>query len=95
MLSDAKARKLKPDDKPVAVGGIPGLYLRPGTTVGSGKFYLRFTSPTTGKRRDMGLGTYPSTGIADARKLAMQARAEIEAIQRRQGGTFPPITATA
>ena len=42
-----------------------------------GKWILRFKSPETGKRRDMGLGRYPETGIAAARKLASSAREQI------------------
>ena len=44
---------------------------------GRGKWILRFMSPTTGRRRDMGLGVYPEVGIADARVRALQARQEI------------------
>lgn len=77
MLSNAKAKNLLPGDKALAVGGTPGLWLHPGSGRGTGKFMLRFVSPTTGKRRDMGLGTFPETGLADARRLAMEARAQI------------------
>lgn len=35
---------------------------------------MRFISPVTGKRRDMGLSTYPGVSISDARKLALSAR---------------------
>ena len=73
MLTDVKARKITPDDKTLAVGGVKGLYLRAGTSKGTGKFFLRFMSPATGKRRDMGLGSYPEFGLADARRLAMEA----------------------
>lgn len=59
MLSDAKARKLKPNDRPVSDGTIVGLYLVPSSTAGSGKWILRFVSPMNGKRREMGLGSYP------------------------------------
>ncbi|GGF95795.1 hypothetical protein GCM10010924_24880 [Rhizobium wenxiniae] len=59
MLSDAKARKIKPKDKPVSDGTVPGLYLVPTeTSAGTGKRLLRFVSPGTGKRREMGLGSY-------------------------------------
>jgi len=78
MLTDVKARKLKARGKPLAVGGVAGLYLRPGTKNGAGKFTLRFVSPETGRRRDMGLGTYPAIGIALARKNAIEARDLIE-----------------
>jgi hypothetical protein len=35
---------------------------------------FRFTSPTTGKRRDAGLGAYPETSIAKAREKALAMR---------------------
>lgn len=78
MLSDAKARKLKPTDKPVSDGTIVGLYLVPGGSPGSGKWILRFLSPATGKRREMGLGSYPTTSIRDARVKAFEARGVID-----------------
>lgn len=73
-LTDARARTIRPGDKPVSAGGVSGLYLFPGTVRGQGKWILRFVSPLSGKRRDMGLGTYPEVGIAAARKTALQAR---------------------
>ncbi|CAH0338610.1 tyrosine-type recombinase/integrase [Rhizobium sp. CECT 9324] len=78
MLSDAKARKLKPTDKPVLDGTIKGLYLFPAQTPGTGKWILRFVSPKTSKRRDMGLGSYPTVPIRDARTRAFEARTKIE-----------------
>ncbi len=78
MLSDARARKLKPDDKPVLDGTIKGLYLFPAQTPGTGKWILRFVSPKTSKRRDMGLGSYPTISIRDARTKAFEARLKIE-----------------
>ncbi|WP_210163640.1 Arm DNA-binding domain-containing protein [Ciceribacter selenitireducens] len=74
MLSDAKARKLKPNDKPVSGGTIVGLYPVPSSTAGSGKWILRFVSPMNGKLREMGLGRYPTTSIRDARAKAFEAR---------------------
>ncbi|MGH1455066.1 MAG: tyrosine-type recombinase/integrase [Paracoccaceae bacterium] len=74
MLTDLKARKMKSGDRPQSVGGVPGLSLHSKSTKGTGKFILRFVSPETGKRRDMGLGSYPETGIAQARKLGFEAR---------------------
>lgn len=92
MLTDAKARKSKRDDKPTAVGGVPGLYFKPSAKAGSGKFVLRFVSPTTGKRRDMGLGSYPALSIAQARKMAIEARERIQCgadpIDERQRAAF-------
>lgn len=77
MLTDAKARRLKPGDKSVSDGTVPGLYLLAGSSPGRGKWILRFVSPETRKRRDMGLGTYPAVSIAAARREAAEARQAI------------------
>lgn len=74
MLTDAVARKLEPGSKPRSDGTVQGLQLIPSKTKGRGKWNLRFVSPVTGKRRDMGLGTYPDIGIAAARRAALEAR---------------------
>jgi integrase len=74
MLSDLKAKNIKPGDKPIGDGTVTGLRLEPGSAKGRGKWNLRFVSPITGKRRDMGLGAYPETSITDARKSAATAR---------------------
>ena len=73
-LSDLKAKKIGPGTKPVADGRVAGLRLEPGTARGQGKWILRFVSPVSGKRRDMGLGAYPETGVAEARARGMEAR---------------------
>ncbi|MCS3744349.1 integrase [Rhizobium sp. BK661] len=39
---------------------------------------MRFVSPTSGKRREMGLGSYPNTTIRDARAKAFEARSVID-----------------
>lgn len=80
MLSDTKARSMQPGGKALA-GGVPGLWLFPSNSRGRGKWILRFVSPVTRKRRDLGLGPYPEVGIAAARSLASQARAQIAAGQ--------------
>jgi integrase len=77
MLTDLKARKIAPDSTPIADGTIPGLRLEPGAARGRGKWTLRFVSPETGKRRDMGLGAYPEVGIVAARARAAEARQAI------------------
>lgn len=79
ILSDTKARNIKPDDPQIAHGGVTGLILIPAKTKGHGKWVLRFVSPVTGKRRNAGLGSYPETGIAEAGKLAMGMREMIAA----------------
>lgn len=72
LLTDAKARSLKPGESPVAHGGIVGLALHPSPShKGQGKWVLRYVSPVTGKRRNAGLGSYPAISLAEA---AQQAR---------------------
>ena len=79
MLTETKARRIKPGDKSVADGTVTGLRLMPATTNGRGKWQLRFVSPETNRRRDMGLGVYPEVSIADARDRALAARKLIAA----------------
>jgi integrase len=88
-LSDLKARGIKPKSKPMADGTVTGLWLHPGKVAGQGKWLLRFVSPETKKRRDMGLGTYPAVNITEARKHANSARElirnRIDPIDARKG----------
>ncbi len=58
-----------------AVGGVSGLYLR--TVGGSCSWVLR--TVIAGKRRDMGLGGFPSVTLAGARERAREARLAIDA----------------
>ncbi|HDO1313437.1 tyrosine-type recombinase/integrase [Aeromonas veronii] len=77
LLSDAKARSIKPDDKPIPHGGITGLTLHPSTTKGRGKWVFRYVSPVTGKRRNAGLGIYPEISIADVGNQARLMREQL------------------
>jgi len=77
LLSDAKARSIKPDDKPIPHGGITGLTLHPSTTKGRGKWVLRYVSPVTGKRRNAGLGIYPEISIAEVGNQARLMREQM------------------
>ncbi|WP_284447254.1 tyrosine-type recombinase/integrase [Fluviibacter phosphoraccumulans] len=77
ILTDTKARSIRPEDKPVPHGAIPGLTLEPNRTRGRGKWNLRYVSPVTGKRRSAGLGSYPDVSIAEAAKRAAAMRTEI------------------
>lgn len=74
MLTDVGARKIEPAGKPISDGAVSGLYLFPSTRTGIGKWILRYVSPRTKKRRDMGLGRYPDVPIRDARSAALEAR---------------------
>ena len=76
-LTDRVARNLTPSDSAVADGIVTGLYLYPSSKKGHGKWKLRFVSPETGKRRDMGLGAYPAVSIAQARDAGIEARKAI------------------
>ncbi len=73
-LTDTKAKNIKPGSKPLADGTVDGLRLMPGKEKGRGKWEMRFTSPVTGKRRDMGFGVYPDVSVAEARGRAADAR---------------------
>lgn len=73
-LTDLKARNIKPSDKPLADGSLDGLRLHPGSEPGVGKWELRYKSPVSGKRRDMGFGVYPAVSISEARARAADAR---------------------
>ena len=74
MLTETKAKRIKSGDKPVADGTVTGLRLLATGTAGRGKWQLRFVSPETEKRRDMGLGAYPDVSIGQAREAANDAR---------------------
>ena len=55
-MAHLKAKKIAPSGKPMSDGTIAGLRLEPGSAKGQGKWILRFVSPVTAKRRDMGRG---------------------------------------
>lgn len=75
ILTETKARSMKPGDKPLPDGKVTGLRLHPHSREkGRGQWKLRFISPSTKQRRDMGLGAYPDVSIADARAKAEEAR---------------------
>jgi integrase len=78
LLTDTKARSVKPGGTPLAHGGVTGLALHPSPThKGQGKWVLRFVSPVTKKRRNAGLGTYPDTSVAEAAQQARLMREQI------------------
>ena len=75
ILSDTKARSIKPGDKALPHGGVTGLTLHPSETKGKGKWVFRYVSPVSHKRRNKGLGSYPEVGVAEAGKNAQELRA--------------------
>ena len=74
MLRDATAKSIKPEDKPLPDGTVAGLRLLPTKVKGRGQWKLRYVSPTTSKRRDIGFGVYPEVSIHEARRLGTEAR---------------------
>ncbi len=77
VITDAKARNMKPTDGLLSHGGVTGLALEPSKTKGHGKWIMRYTSPVTQKRRKAGLGAYPEVGIAEAGKKGMSFREQL------------------
>lgn len=77
LLTHSKAKHIQPSDKPLPHGGITGLTLHPSSTKGRGKWVLRYMSPTTQKRRNAGLGSYPEITISEAAIIASTMREQI------------------
>jgi len=77
-LSALEVKRLKhPGDREapvrIAVGGVSGLHLQ--ITPGGGRSWVLRLS-VGGKRRELGLGSYPEVGLADAHSLAREAKAK-------------------
>ena len=79
ILTDTKAKTISPHGGKIADGTQQGLWLCPSNIKGRGYWQLRYTSPVTGKRRDIGLGTYPDVSISFARKQATETKEAIAA----------------
>lgn len=69
-LAEKASAKLARSDGTHAVGGIPGLYLR--VSGGARSWILRYSF--AGRRRDLGLGSYASLTLAEAREAARKQR---------------------
>lgn len=78
MLTDTAIRKAKPGAKPTKLADGGGLYLllRPD---GGRWWRWDYRRPVTGKRNTLSLGTYPETGLADARVRHAEARKALAA----------------
>ena len=80
-LTDTAIRKAKPSDKPVKLTDGQGLYLllRPD---GARWWRWDYRRPVTGRRNTLSLGTYPDTGLADARAKRDEARRLLAALHQ-------------
>jgi integrase len=103
-LSDVTVRKAKPADKAQRLFDGGGLYLE--VSPAGGKLW-RWKYRIAGKEKRLSLGTYPDTGLADARAKHAAARkllaagidpgeqrkAEKAATQERRANTFAAVAA--
>jgi integrase len=71
MLTDIAVRKAKPADKPQKLTDGAGLYLLLNP---NGSRWWRYDYRFAGKRKTLSMGTYPDTGLADARGKRDEAR---------------------
>ncbi|PYG00745.1 site-specific recombinase XerD [Thioalkalivibrio sp. ALE21] len=86
MWTDAKIKGLPvPEKSPKryfegsADPQLKGFGIRVMPKTGARRFFVAFTSPTTGKRRTMPLGEYPGVSLADARQRCREARDAVNA----------------
>ena len=70
-LTDTAIRKTKPSDKPIKLADGGGLYLL--LNPNSSRWW-RWDYRHLGKRKTLSMGTYPDTGLADARAKRDDAR---------------------
>jgi integrase len=71
LLNDTSIRNTKPGDKDQRLNDGEGLYL---LIKSNGAKWWRFDYSINGKRKTLSAGTYPATGLADARRKAEEAR---------------------
>jgi integrase len=72
-LTDTQIKKTKAKDSEYSLADGKNLYLRVKTT-GSKQWLFNYYRPTTKKRTNLSLGTYPEVSLAAARKKAEEAR---------------------
>jgi integrase len=78
-LTDRQLKALKAGEKPRTEPTRPGLIYVPSKSAnGRGNWLYRFTSPETGKRREMGIGGFPDVPSARARDLADERRRSVK-----------------
>jgi len=72
-LTDTVIKNAKPNKSEFTLGDGGGLYLKIKPN-GSKNWVFRYTRPIIGGVTNMGLGSYPSVSLADARKAAQESR---------------------
>tara|TARA_B100000963_G_scaffold146792_1_gene127809 strand:- start:6735 stop:7985 length:1251 start_codon:yes stop_codon:yes gene_type:complete len=81
MLTDKQIRDAKPKNTVYRLRDTNSVVRGFGVTIapsGAKSFFLAFTSPEDGKRKQISLGRYPSVKLADARRLALEYRGRID-----------------
>jgi integrase len=81
MLTDKQIRDAKPKNSVYRLRDTHSVVRGFGVTIapsGAKSFFLAFTSPEDGKRKQVSLGRYPSIKLADARRLALEYRGRID-----------------
>ena len=81
MLTDKQIRDAKPKDTVYRLRDTQSVVRGFGLTIapsGAKSFFLSYTSPEDGRRKQISLGKYPATKLADARRLALEYRGRID-----------------
>jgi hypothetical protein len=72
-LSDTQVKKAKPNDKDYELSDGNGLYLRVRSS-GTKTWIFNYHKPSTKKRTNLSLGSFPDVSLADARLKREEAR---------------------
>lgn len=81
MLTDKQIRDAKPKNTVYRLRDTQSVVRGFGLTIapsGAKSFFLSYTSPEDGRRKQISLGKYPATKLADARRLALEYRGRID-----------------
>lgn len=92
MLTDKMIRDAKPKASVYRMRDSNGVVRGFGVTIapsGAKTFFLSYTSPEDGKRKQIALGRFPAVSLATARRKALELRSEVEAgadpaVEKRQ-----------
>ena len=85
MLTDAKARAVKPKDKDYKLAAGEGLYLQVRTNGGK---YWKLKFRFGGKERKLSFGVYPAVSLRQAREKATEAKTIINSTLKQAHAQF-------